>query len=357
MTYAKALLLLPLSLLLAACSEQAVSEAPTIRPVLTQVVQSERAAAPEFVGVVSPRTSVSQSFRIGGTLVTRQVDTGSVVTAGDVVATLDATTAELALQTARANLASAEAQYANAAAAEARLRTLNQNDVVSLANLEQAEQQTSGANAALVQAQARLSQAEEQLSYSILTSPLDGIVMSVGAEPGSVVGAGQAIVTIADPATRDVVIDLPETIIGDVSIGTIFDIAPQLAPDRAVEGRVHEIAPQANPLTRTWRVKIAIDSGVEHFWIGTTATASLQASSEDRLIVPETAIRRDGEVASVFVVDEAVSVVRQRSVTIDTTSEALIVTDGLAQGDRIVIAGVNGLTDGQQIKLGQESAK
>lgn len=357
MKRATALLALPLSLLLAGCSEEAVSEAPPVRPVLTQVVQSERAATPQFVGVVSPRTTVSQAFRIGGTLVTRQVDTGSLVKTGDVVATLDATTSELALQTARANLASAEAQYANAAAAEARLRTLNQNDVVSLSNLEQAEQQTSGANAALIQAQARLSQAEEQLSYSTLTSPLDGIVMSVGAEPGSVVGAGQTIVTIADPTTRDVVIDLPEAIIGDVAIGTVFEIAPQLAPDSAVEGKVREIAPQANPLTRTWRVKITIDSGVEHFWIGTTATARLEASSEDRLQLPETAIRRDGDTTSVFLVDEAGSVVRQRMVTLDPSSEAVIVTDGLAPGDRVVIAGVNGLSDGQEIKLDQESAK
>lgn len=353
----KSVFLVPLTLVLAACSDQAEVQPEPIRPVLTQVVQSEREATPQFVGVVSPRTSVAQAFRIGGTLVTRQVETGDSVSAGDVVATLDATTSELSLQTARANLASAEAQYANAAAAEARLRTLNQNDVVSLANLEQAEQQTSGANAQLIQAQARLSQAEEQLSYATLTSPLDGIVMSVGAEPGSVVSAGQMIVTIADPNTRDVVIDLPEAIIEDVGIGTVFEIAPQLAPQSAVDGKVREIAPQANPLTRTWRVKIGIDANVDQFWLGTTATASLKASGEDRLIVPASAIRRTGEETAVFVVDAAASAVRLRPVTLDESGNDTIVHEGLEAGERVVIAGVNGLSDGQEIKLDQESAQ
>jgi RND family efflux transporter MFP subunit len=349
---------LPLALMLAGCSQQAEETAPPVRPVLSQVVESGRASAPQFVGIVTPRVTVTQAFRVGGTLVSRQVDVGSSVKAGEVVATLDATTSELALQTARANLTSAEAQYANAAAAESRLRTLNQSDVVSLANLEQAEQQTSGAQAALIQAQSRLSQAEEQLSYSTLTAPFDGIVTAVGAEPGSVVGASQTVVTIADPETRDLVIDLPETVISQVSIGTPFRISPQLSPGIEVEGKVREIAPQAHPVTRTWRIKIGVDSEADQFWLGTTATAILGIEDEGRLTVPETAIRKDGEETVVWVVDETAAVIHRRPVTVEAATSGIVsVTSGLEAGERIVIAGVNGLSDGQQIKLDQESAK
>jgi RND family efflux transporter MFP subunit len=357
MKFPLTLLILPIGLALVGCSKQPEAEAPAVRPVLTTQVHSERATTPQFVGVVSPRTALHQAFRIGGTLVTRQASTGNAVRAGEILATLDATTSELALQTARANFASAEAQYANASAAEARLRSLNQSDVVSLANLEQAEQQSSGANASLIQAEARVRQAEEQLSYATLIAPIDGIVMSVGAEPGSVVGAGQIVVTVADPSTRDLVIDIPEAIINEIAIGTVFEIAPQLSPESVVDGKVREIDPQANPLTRTWRVKIAIEDNISQFWLGTTATARLQTSEDDRLVVPASAIRRDGETASVFVVDEAAAVVRQRSITLDITADTPIVTEGLELGETIVTAGVNGLADGQAIKLDAESSK
>lgn len=353
------LLAVPLALVLAGCSEQKAEVAPVVRPVLTAVVDTEAASTPQFVGVVAARSSVSLAFRAGGTLLTRQVETGSAVRKGDVVATLDATTSELALQTARANLSTAEAQYANAAAAEARLRALNQSDVVTLANLEQAEQQTSSAQAALVQARAGVSQAEEQVSYATLTAPIDGIVTAVGAEPGSVVGAGQTIVTLADPTSRDVVIDLPESIVGEIGTGTTFAIAPQLSPEVRVTGKVREIAPQADPVTRTWRVKIAIDEEVGEFWLGTTATAALEASRGDRLTIPATAIRTEGEQSFVFVLDEAAAAVRKRQVELAAPAAGgtVAVTSGLGAGEVVVIAGVNGLSDGQQVKLNEESGK
>lgn len=353
------LLITPVALLLAGCSAEKAEAPPVIRPVLTAVTETEAASTPHFVGVVTARSSVTLSFRAGGTLLTRQVETGNAVKKGDVLATLDSTTSELALQTARANLGTAEAQYANAAAAEARLRALNQSDVVTLANLEQAEQQTSSAQAALAQARAGVSQAEEQVAYATLVAPMDGIITSVAAEPGSVVGAGQTIVTLADPTTRDVVIDVPEAIVDQIGTGTSFVIAPQLAPDVRVAGRVREIAPQAHPVTRTWRVKIAIDKQAEQFWLGTTATAAIEGSRGDRLSVPASAIRREGAQAFVFVLDEAAAQVRKRPVEIEEpgTDGRAVVTSGLDTGETVVIAGVNSLGDGQQVKLTQESAK
>jgi RND family efflux transporter MFP subunit len=173
------------------------------------------------------------------------------------------------------------------------------------------------------------------------------------------VGAGQTIVTLADPTTRDVVIDVPEAIVDQIGTGTSFVIAPQLAPDVRVAGRVREIAPQAHPVTRTWRVKIAIDQQAEQFWLGTTATAAIEGSRGDRLSVPASAIRREGAQAFVFVLDEAAAQVRKRPVEIEEpgTDGRAVVTAGLEAGEAVVIAGVNSLGDGQQVKLTQESAK
>jgi RND family efflux transporter MFP subunit len=349
------LLLAPSALLVAACSDQQAVSVPPARPVLTAVVAAETANVPQFVGVVTPRTSVSLAFRVGGTLLTRQVETGDAVAKGETLATLDATTSELAVQTARANLSSAEAQFANAAAAEARLRTLNQSDVVTLANLEQSEQQTAGAQAALIQAQARLSQAEEQLSYSTLASPMDGITMAVGAEAGSVVGAGQMVVTVSDPATRDLVIDVPESVIDHIAIGTTFRIAPQLTPSTSVSGKIREIAPQAHPVTRSWRVRIGIDSEADQFWLGTTASALLDEVEDGTLTVPRTAVRTDDDRSFVFVVDRPASVVRQRQVEIEESDNGPYrVISGLGAHEEVVVAGVKDLADGQQITVNRE---
>jgi RND family efflux transporter MFP subunit len=332
---------------------------PIVRPVLTQIVAEQHATAPQFVGVVSPRVSTSIAFRVGGTLVTRPVDLGAQVFEGAPLATLDSTTQHLAVQTARADLTSAEAQYANAAAAEGRLRTLTQNDVVSIANLELAEQQTSGAKALLVQAQSRLRQTQEQLTYATLFAPFDGIVTAVTTEAGSVVAAGQSIVTLADPTTRDIVLDLPDSLIGDVSVGTEFQIWPQLTPDTVIRGTVRELAPQADPITRAWRVKIGIESEVEAFWLGSTASAALAASSKQQLTIPASAVKFQGEKTGVWIVDEAKSTVHYREVVLrgEPTFGRAVVSVGLTAGERIVVAGVNSLKDGQSVKLTLESAQ
>ena len=350
----------PLCLLLAACSPQEAEAPAPVRPVLSILAQPVSAAMPVFVGVVSPQVSVAQSFRVGGTLVSRNVEVGDQVEAGAQLAVLDARNYELAVQNARSNLQSAEAQLANAAASESRLRALTQTqtDVVSLDNLEQAQLQTLAADAAAKQARSRLSQAEEQLAYTRLTAPFAGVVTAIGAEPGAVVAAGQSIVTLADPAARDLVIDVPESLIGSMAIGTPFRVAPQLAPQASMFGAVREIAPQANPVTRSWRVKIGLDNPADLFWLGTTASATLEQGTGGRIEIPQTAIRTEGSQSLVWLVDTQNSVVTQRQVSVAPAENGMVeVLTGLEGGERVVIAGVNSLSEGQPIALAQEPSE
>lgn len=340
---------------LAACSSEAPPEAP-IRPVLSMLVEPSSSAVSGFVGVVEPQVSVDQSFRVGGTLVTRTADVGDTVSVGDPIATLDATTYDLSLETARANLQTAQAQYDNAAASEGRLRTLNQSDVISTSNLEEAEQQTEAARAGLVQAQSRVKQAEEQLAYTGLKASIDGVVTAIGAEPGAVVAAGQAIVTIAQPQDRDLVIDVPEEVVQNLSIGDRFTVVPQLASDVSASGTLREIAPQADPVTRTWRLRIGLENPSQDFWLGTTASATPLGEVAGMIELPAVAIKTTDKATSVFVVNEADATVSERSITIaPTTNNLVTVQSGLEAGERVVIAGVNSLVDGQKIKLEQES--
>lgn len=341
---------LPVLLVLAAC-QQADAPQPAARPVLSMLIAPAATAEASFVGVVSPRISVTQAFRVGGTLINRAAGVGDQVQAGAALADLDATTLDLAVETARANLQAAEAQYVNAAGAEGRLRALTESDVTTVANLEQAEQQSAAALANVVQARSRLTQATEQRSYASLAAPFDGVVTAVGAEPGAVVAAGQTVLTIARTDSRDVVIDVPESFVQNLEVGTVFRVAPQLSPTTVVDGTLREIAPEADPVTRSWRLRIGVDNAPPQFWLGTTATASLAVASADPVIrVPEAAIRRSAEASSVWVVDPAAHIVNARPVELGAAADGQVeIRSGLAVGERIAIAGVNSLVEGQLV--------
>jgi RND family efflux transporter MFP subunit len=337
---------------LAACTSEEVEAPPPVRPVLSVVVEPVARSAASFVGTVEPRVTIQQAFRVGGTLVSRNVDIGDTVSRGQLLAGLEATTLSLAVQTAQANFTSAQAQFANASASEQRLQALLEQGNVSSAAIEQAQQQTQAAQAGVVQAQSRLTQAQEQLGYARIEAGFDGIVTDVGAEMGEVVSPGQMIVTLAQPANRDVVIDVPEAFVGQVSLGARFTVAPQLDPASAVNGTLREIAPEADPVTRTWRLHIGLEDPPASFWLGTTATASPEISDETHISLPETAVRRQGGTASVWVVDETAGTVSERAVEIgEAASGEVPVVSGLEAGERVVTAGVNSLAEGQQIRL------
>jgi len=341
------------AILLGACSNGEAPEASApVRPVLSVVVEPVARSAGSFVGTVEPRVTTAHAFRVGGTLVNRNVDVGDTVTAGQILASLESTTLALAVETAQASLASAQAQFANASASEERLQALLEQGNATPANLEQAQQQTQAAQAGVVQAQSRLTQAQEQLGYAQIVAGFDGVVTDVGAETGQVVSAGQMIVTLARPDARDVVIDVPEAFVRQVSFGTTFSVAPQLDPASVIEGTLREIAPEADPVTRSWRLRIGLEDPSPSFWLGTTATATLEAPADARIVLPETAIRRQREATFVWVVDEAGGTVSERPIEIGEGADGLVpVVSGLEAGERVVTAGVNSLSQGQQVKL------
>jgi membrane fusion protein, multidrug efflux system len=340
-------------LALAGCSSAPDADtAESIRPVLSAVVTAATTDTTTFVGLVEPQVSAKQAFLVGGRIVTRPVHVGQQVKEGDVLARLDTALLTLALDTARANLATAQAQSDNAAASAGRAKSLAESDTTSQATVDQAREAAEAAKSTVDQASARVEQAEEQLDYADLQASLDGVVTSVNVEPGEVVGAGQQIATIARPDARDVVIDVPEQLAATIEVGDSVTVWPQLTPDTRVTGTIREKAAEADSVTRLWHVKIGLTDAPLSFWLGTTAVAAFDHEGPGAIVIPATAIRRDGEAASVFVIDAASQTVQQRPVKIATEANSyLAITEGLADGDRIAVAGVNQLHDGQQVRL------
>jgi RND family efflux transporter MFP subunit len=334
------------------------SRAPRVRPVLTAVADKEIGALSAYAGTIEPRYSSTLAFRVVGRVVARDASVGDSVKKNARLAALDPLPYDLAVNAARAGLADAEAQFANAQAAEGRLQALFAENHVPTQDLEAAQQAREATTAGVTQARSALDKALEQRGYTELIADYDGVVTAVDTEVGQVVTPGQPVMTIARPDVREAVIDVPEDAAANLQTAGSFEVALPSAPSQRIGGRVREIAPQADSLTRSRRVKIALDNPPADFRLGTTITAYAPEQSDGRIKIPATALFEQDGKSRVWIVDPASKTVTMREVTIvSRDGDAAEVSVGLEPGDRIVIAGVNSLEADQSVRIPEEASK
>jgi membrane fusion protein, multidrug efflux system len=341
------------SLLLAGCKQDTLSE--PVRPVLSAIVERTPSGDPVFVGAVEPRFKTDLAFRVLGRLIARRANLGDTVTEGQTVAAIDRLPLELAVRSARAELAKAQAQLETASAAEQRKRMLILTGATSRQSVDDAEQVRAGAEALVAHAQANLTKAIEQLGYAQVKADFAGVVTAVSAEEGQVVSPGQTVVTVARPDVREAVVDIGSDFPVPLRIGLPFSVSLQLLPTVQVEGRIREIAPQADPVTRTYRVRIALPDPPPSFRLGSTVTVKLGGDQSSMLRLPTSAIlSKDGE-TFVWVVDLPASTVSLHKVDLVVDAAGARVRGGLAAGARIVTAGIHSLKSGQKVRIEQDA--
>lgn len=341
--------------MLTGCKETEVA-APPVRPVLSVVAEPENGRALGFAGTVEPQYKVGFGFRVLGRIVARDVNVGDMVKRDQQLAAIDSVALELAVRTALADLANAQARLVNAAGVLGRQQILLQQNTATQAEFDSAQQAQQTAAAMVSQSQANLSKAQEQLGYSKLLADFDGIVTSVDAEVGQVVSPGQAVITVARPDIREAVVDVPEEIANTLEPGAEFKVALVVDPAIVADGKVREVAPQADATTRTRRVKITLQQPPVNFRLGTTITARLMRSTNPTLHLPISALlERDGK-TMVWTVDPASKTVNLRDIKVAARGDQeLQVVDGLPTGTRVVVAGVHSLKPGQAVKIAQEA--
>ena len=341
------------ALVLAGCQQDAKAPEP-VRPVLSMVLEPSHTDGVVAVGVVEPRYKTNLAFRLLGRLTARSVYVGDRVSDGQTVGSIDATALELAVRSAKAELAKAEAQLATATATEERQRTLITADATTKQILDNAEQARAGADASVAHAQANLIKAIEQRGYAQLKADFAGVVTAVGAEVGQVISPGQNVVTVARPDIREAVVDIGEDFPVPLEIDLPFTVGLQLRPAVEVEGKVREIAPQADPVTRLRRVRIALNNPPESFRLGTTVTAKLGKAQSPKLRVPASAVLAKDGANFIWVVDKPASTVSLHKVDLAGDPVGARVTEGLYPGVRIVTAGIHSLKQGQQVRIEQD---
>lgn len=333
----------------AGCKEEAAAPLP-VRPVLSTLVAPVQSEDGSIVGTVEPRYKTDLSFRVQGRLIARTVHIGDTIDKGQTVAAIDPTSLELAVRSAIADVASAQAKLTNASGFEDRQRTLLKTEVISQADMESAEQATASAQATLVREQADLTKARENLGYAQLKAEFAGVVTAVGAQVGQVVSSGQAVVTVARPDIREAVVDVADDVADTLRIGQPFTVSLQLDPAIRAEGKAREIAPQADAVTRSRRVRITLDNPPATFRLGTTVTTAV-TSSRPVLRLPASAILAKEAKTFVWLVDPSKSTVALREITSEPDDGGGVrVVAGVEAGLRVVTAGVHSLADGQKVR-------
>ena len=328
------------------------------RPVLWVTAKAEHAGLLNFAGSVQPRISTNLAFRTLGQVITRNVQVGDIVKQGDVLMELDPLALQFALRGAKADLRSANAQFDNAQAVEKRKQILVSSNSTSQAELDLAQQGLISAQANVDKAQASLDKVEQQLGYATLKADFDGVITASTADVGQTVAAGMTVLTLARLDQRDAIVDVPQALLAPVKSTPEIDVDLQLDPKVTARGTLREISPQADPTTRTYRIKIAIDSAPEAFRLGSVVTVRFSTNDGLEVIrLPKSSIfQKDGK-DYVWLIDKAGQKIAMREIKVDPKTMTLPlvrVLSGVERGDRVVAAGVDDLKDGQTIRLGQE---
>jgi membrane fusion protein, multidrug efflux system len=349
------MMLMPVAaaLLLAACQKETDTAAPAARPVRTVTVAKSSAGVPlSFTGRIEAEDEVALAFRISGRLIENNSKLGDRVQPGQVIARLESQNELNTLRQAQAGLAAAQAQLTQARNHFVRQETLLSQGWTTQANFDQATQAQQTAQSQVDAAEAQLKTAHDLVSFTELKADAPGVITAVGPGAGEVVQAGQMVVRLARKDGRDAAFDVPAQVIR--SAPSDPHVTVSLTDDATVtaQGRVREVAAQANPVTRTFEVKVGLTEPPPAMRLGATVVGRMETDAVPIIEIPATALTRANQQPAVWIVDPLSRTVSIRNVDVLRFEQAqVVVSQGLDTGEIVVTAGVQALHPGQKIRL------
>jgi multidrug efflux system membrane fusion protein len=341
------------TLWLAGCSTS--PENPRLpRPVrVIQVGEAVAQPTAGFAGEVTSRRETTLAFRIAGKLEARLVEVGDRVRKGQLVARLDAADYRLATQNLKAQLTAAKAESEFTRADLARYRDLLDQNIIAPPEFDRRQTAYTAAKERVAALEAQLEQTANQLRYSELTAERDGVIAGFTAEMGDVVAVGQPVARLAQLDEKEVTLHVPEQRIAQVTPGQEVEISLWSQGERRFRGKVREVAPAADPGTRTYRVKAALADGREQALLGMSATVWLATTEPAATVIPRSAVfttHDDPQRPKVWLVDA--DTVRSTPVTLGAPLDGeRVEVAGVAPGQTIVSAGVQRLIEGQAVRV------
>ncbi len=345
--------LLAAAAVLAACSKPTPAPEP-VRAVRTMTVASGVAAGThEYAAEVRARTESRLGFRVGGKMVSRQVEVGQRVKAGQVIAQLDAGDLRLGQEAAAAAAEAAATQYELAAAEFKRFQQLRAQGFISALELERREASLRATRAQAEQARAQAEVQRNQAGYATLAATAAGVITGVEAEPGTVLATGSPVMRLAHDGPRDAVFAVPEDNVSAVRALLGRQGALQVrawGASAQVPATVREVAAAADPATRTFQVKA--DLGAAQVQLGQTLTVSIALPLRQGVTkLPLAAVMQQQGQTAVWLLDPGSMTVKVQPVVVaGAEGNEVVIASGLNPGQVIVTAGVHVLTQGQKVK-------
>jgi membrane fusion protein, multidrug efflux system len=350
--FSQALLVACALVFLSACEEQAPPTVQT-RPVRTIIVERKTVGEPvTLTGQIHAQDEVSLAFRIDGRMTERLVSVGDRVEANQLIAKLDSQNEVNAERSAKADLSAAQASLVQTQGAEDRLRELLAKGYATRTQYDQALQQLQTAKAQVEVAQARLRTAQDRVSYTELRADAPGTVTAKGAESREVVTAGKMIVQLARKGGRDAVFNVPAHLLRDAPTNPVIEVWLADNPSVKTTGLVREVAPQAEAATRTFPVKIGLSNPPEAMRLGATVVGQITLNASEAFQIPATALTESNGKPAVWIVEPENQTVVLREVNVlRYDANAVIISEGLQNGETVVTAGVHVLRPGQKVTL------
>ncbi|MCJ5185231.1 efflux RND transporter periplasmic adaptor subunit [Klebsiella variicola] len=340
--------------LLPGCGDNQGNTTDPVRTVRYVVVGSAQTLpALERTGEIHAHDETILSFRTGGRIVTRSVDIGDRVNAGQLLATLENTTSQNQLDGAQADYEGAKASAQVAALNVNRMQKLMPTGAIACTQLDTARADWLVARARLKNSESALRNARESLGWTRLIAPRSGVITEVSASAGQVVNGGQSVLTLATGEALDVVFDIakPEAIPPQEQAGLRVSLLSD--PSVQASAAVRDISPQADPQTRTWRVRATLQNPPLAMALGASVTVTLPATGPHGYALPASALSRVDDKPAVYVINPQSQAQLRVVVPAYYTATSVIISGGLEPGDRVITAGVSKLRSGEPVIAGE----
>lgn len=345
-------LTLLISLVLVACSPADNSETKAtnadVTPVSVAQVTPHTEAGNHYTATLMPRFQTPLGFRIAGEIARRHVEAGDKVTAGQALARLDSEDIRQRLKAAKTTLSAAQKNLTKAKNDWQRGQQLFDSGAIGDEQLEQYRVMLESARDQQQQARSQLNQAENALGYTELKAPLDGVVVSIQAQPGLVVSAGQPVVELAQGSDLQVVVDLPEQV-------TAAKTAQLQLAEKTYPLQLFSASGALDPQTFTRRTRYSVTQTPEQFTYGQLVQIQLPVDTEktgdETLQVPVSAVDERGDKPQVWVVREQQAEALQITMVAINHEHAILQSSQLEVGDRVIAHGINRLKNGQKVRV------
>ena len=360
MPSSRALSALAVLLIVCAGCHEAPQPQPEDRVVdVIRIVRGGAQGDVSYAGEVRPRYETNLGFRLPGKVIERDVEVGAAVKRGDVLARLDPEDQQLNAQSAQSQLAAAQSDHAQSQAEFERYKDLYAKKFISALEFERRENAYKAASARVAQAQAQLAVSRNQAGYTQLRADHAGVITALSVEVGQVVAAGQAVMKLARLDDREIAIDVPENRLPELAAAKDIAISLWAEPSHVYRGRVREVSPSADPVTRTYAARITVLDADAAMKLGMTASVSLATGESGSVMrLPAAALFQSDGKPAVWKLDPTSNTLQLARVEIGKyVDDKVLVLSGLDAGDIVVRAGVHKLTAGEKVRPREEAVQ